>query len=218
MKSSLLLLLSFLLLSSLPNLLMADNLEPLYDSSGDKVVTGTRYYLVPAFSGHGGGLYAKPSTCPGEIFQENSDSLLGQAVLFYPANYTYVSGTVVHESSALDIHFSGQACRKAANAWTVSYFDDVVGAWIVTAYGFVGNPGPYGFKFEKVCNDNVYQILFDPPTALGLPKSYVGVTSEAERRTALISVPPLRLKIVKASDALQVKEARLNKGRIASVV
>ncbi|XP_052199783.1 miraculin-like [Diospyros lotus] len=39
MKSSLLLLLlSFLLLSSLPSLLMADNPEPLYDSSGDKVL------------------------------------------------------------------------------------------------------------------------------------------------------------------------------------
>ncbi|XP_052187802.1 uncharacterized protein LOC127798337 [Diospyros lotus] len=33
---------------------MADNHETLYDSSGDEVITGTQYYLVPAFSREGG--------------------------------------------------------------------------------------------------------------------------------------------------------------------
>ena len=36
---------------------------PLYDSSGNKVITGTEYYLVPAFTGHGGGLYHWVSKC-----------------------------------------------------------------------------------------------------------------------------------------------------------
>ncbi|XP_052197404.1 21 kDa seed protein-like [Diospyros lotus] len=202
---------------------MADNPEPLYDSSGNKVVTGTRYYLLPAFSGDGGGFYTTSPACPGDIYQESSDSSLGQPVIFYGANnssYDYKVGNVIYESTDLNIHFPSQLCRLLPNAWIVGPYDSTVGAWIITASGRIGLPGPIWFKFEKF-GDNVYVLLFDPSACefcQDIPKSYVGIISEFDRRPALNNSSPLRLKIVKASDALQVQEARLNKAMIASVV
>ncbi|XP_052174509.1 21 kDa seed protein-like [Diospyros lotus] len=219
MKSSLLLLLSFLLLSSLPNLLMADNPEPLYDSSGDKVLPGKNYFIVSAIRGAGGGglslIPGKNEKCLRDVVQLRSDLQRGLSLYFQPLNGTTTD--YIYESTVLNIVFTTfpeiKLCT-APRAWKVDAFDPSTGQWFITTTGDIRKPGPLTalnwFKVEKLSVfDGVYKINYCP-LSVGLCKDVGIYHTEGARRLAL-SETPFIFVIIKAESVL--KEAR-----IASVI
>ncbi|KAH7550619.1 hypothetical protein ACOSP7_023933 [Xanthoceras sorbifolium] len=220
MKSSISLALSFLFLCFLPNPLLGAP-EPLLDMFNDKVVTGTEYYIVSAITGAGGGglniLSGRNDPCPMDVVQESSDLKPGRALLFFPFNYTGEAGTVVYDSTDLNIQFNvrPRSCNQETTVWKVDNYDDAKGEWFITTNGVIGNPGAETlqnwFKFMKVSADfDMYKIVHCPSVCKSCVKlcSDVGIHFETERRLAL-SHSPFRLVLIKASDAHKLRE-RLN--------
>ncbi|XP_052174529.1 kunitz trypsin inhibitor 5-like [Diospyros lotus] len=219
MKSSQLLLLSFLLLSSLPNLLMADNPEPLYDISGDKVLPGKNYFIVSAIWGAGGGglslIPGKNEICLRDVVQLSSDLQRGLSLYFQPLNGTATD--YIYESTDLNIVFTTFSEVKLCTAprvWKVDDFDPSTEQWFITTTGDIRKPGPLTslnwFKVEKhSVLDRVYKINHCPASE-GLCKDVGIYYTEGTRRLAL-SETPFIFVIIKA-------ESVLNRAKIANVI
>ncbi|KAL5746948.1 hypothetical protein ACOSP7_023937 [Xanthoceras sorbifolium] len=219
MKNSLLVF-PFLFLCFLPNPLLGAP-EPLLDISGDKVVTGTEYYIVSVIRGAGGGglnfISGRNEPCPMDVFQERSDLRRGRPLSLFPVNYNGEVGTVVYDSTDLNIQFNVQRprCNEETTVWKVDNYDNKMGAWFITTNGVIGNPGAETlqnwFKFEKVADDlNVYKIVHCPSVCKSCVKlcSDVGIHFETERRLAL-SHSPFMMVLMKVSEVHKLRE-RLN--------
>ena len=216
MKSSILLvLLSFLSISILPNPSLGAP-QPLLDISGDEIVTGTEYYIVSAITGAGGGglnlFFGRNKPCPMDVYQEPLDLLRGRPLLFFPVNYTGEEGDIVYESTDMNIQFNIQSpiCPGKTTVWKVDNYDDEQNAWFITTNGVVGNPGPKTqqnwFKFEKI--GFMYKIVHCPSVCMSSEKlcSAVGIHFDARRRLALNDDRPFPLVFLKASDVDKVRE------------
>lgn len=209
MTNSLLLVLSFVLFAFLTKPFQAENI-PVIDFTGDKVVTGTAYYMRGLFDGPAtfGGLnlyFGRNNTCPLDVIQEQYDFLRGLALIFsYPNDK---QGSVVYESTDLNIKFSEaeSVCRQST-VWRVGNYDNVTGQWPITADGVEGNPGAQTlenwFKFERGDVD-AYKISHCPSvcnSCVGLC-SDVGIYSGDGTRRLGLSHTAFSLVFVKGSNS-----------------
>ncbi|ESW24531.1 hypothetical protein PHAVU_004G138500 [Phaseolus vulgaris] len=137
--------------------------EPVVDTSGQKLRTGVKYYILPVFRGRGGGLTVSSSgnnTCPLFVVQEKPEVLNGTPVTFTP--YNAKSGVIL-TSTDLNIKSYGTttSCDKPP-VWKL--LKVLTGVWFLSTGGVEGNPGidtiVNWFKIEKAEKD--YVISFCP--------------------------------------------------------
>ncbi|XP_031263032.1 miraculin-like [Pistacia vera] len=163
------LVLSFLFLALIASkpLLGAGDPKPLLDINGEKVLTGTPYYIVSAIRGAGGGgvsVFPTRDRCPRNVIQLPSDLDKGLPLLFSPA--TENGDGIVYESSDLNIRFYSQDALCLQIVWRVNDYDSSTGEWFITRSGVAGNPGAETllnwFKFERFGNTHSYKIVHCP--------------------------------------------------------
>ncbi|CAL0322317.1 unnamed protein product [Lupinus luteus] len=159
---------SFLCFSLSINLLIgitAASPEPVLDTSGQKLETGVKYYIVPVIRGRGGGLTLKTSgnnTCPLFVVQEKNEVFNGLPVTFTPYN---AKKGVILTSTDLNIKSSVNtkttACVQSP-VWRL--LKELTGVWFLSTGGVEGKPGidtiVNWFKIEKAGKD--YVISFCP--------------------------------------------------------
>lgn len=152
--------------------------EAVLDTSGQKLRTGVKYYILPVFRGRGGGLTVSSSgnnTCPLFVVQEKLEVSKGTPVTFTP--YNAKSGVIL-TSTDLNIKSYGKTttCDKPP-VWKL--LKVLTGVWFLSTGGVEGNPGVNTvvnwFKIEKAEKD--YVLSFCPSFAQTLCRElglYVG--------------------------------------------
>ncbi|XP_015883988.3 kunitz trypsin inhibitor 5 [Ziziphus jujuba] len=168
MEATLFLSISFLLLSFTTNpvpCLATSAPQEVRDTAGKILRTGTNYYILPVFHGHGGGLKlasAGNKTCPLDVVQEPREISHGLPLKLTPVNY---KKGVIRVSTDLNIKFSPAAtmCRQST-VWRLDDYDKKTGQRFVSSGGVEGNPGPATlsnwFKIEKL--GAAYKLVFCP--------------------------------------------------------
>ncbi|XP_012457838.1 21 kDa seed protein [Gossypium raimondii] len=129
--------------------------EPVLDTDGNEVQTGTEYYVVSAIWGAGGGGLAlgwpSENPCPEVVAQSRSGDD-GIPVIF--SNLDSNDG-VVRLSSDINIEFIPLRPRlcPTTTVWKVDDYDHSAGKWWVITDGVTGNPGANTltswFRIEK---------------------------------------------------------------------
>ncbi|KAK0580170.1 hypothetical protein LWI29_037440 [Acer saccharum] len=168
MKSTLLILISFFMfafVTKAPLVVTADSSpDPVLDIAGEKLHTGTDYYILPVVRGRGGGLTLASTgneTCPLDVVQERQEVENGLPVTFSPVN---IKKGVVRLSTDQNIKFSASTICVQSTVWKLNSHDDSLGQWFVTTGGVEGNPGretiSNWFKIEKFDDD--YKLVFCP--------------------------------------------------------
>ncbi|KAK0578371.1 hypothetical protein LWI29_031741 [Acer saccharum] len=168
MKSTLLILISFFIfafVTKAPLVVTADSSpDPVLDIAGEKLHTGTDYYILPVVRGRGGGLTLASTgneTCPLDVVQERQEVENGLPVTFSPVN---IKKGVVRLSTDQNIKFSASTICVQSTVWKLDSHDDSLGQWFVTTGGVEGNPGretiSNWFKIEKFDDD--YKLVFCP--------------------------------------------------------
>ncbi|KAG2257056.1 hypothetical protein Bca52824_076350 [Brassica carinata] len=118
--------------------------EPVTDIYGQRLRTGTKYYILPVVRGRGGGLTmskAENKTCPKSVIQERFEVSNGMPLTFSPSDKSKVIGV----STDLNFKFS------ATSIWNLDNVDEKTNQWTT-----VGN----WFKIDKY--EDHYKILFCP--------------------------------------------------------
>ena len=168
MKPTLLILISFFIfafVTKAPLVVTADSSpDPVLDIAGEKLHTGTDYYILPVVRGRGGGLTLASTgneTCPLDVVQERQEVDNGLPVTFSPVN---IKKGVVRLSTDNNIKFSASTICVQSTVWKLDSHDDSLGQWFVTTGGVEGNPGrettSNWFKIEKFDDD--YKLVFCP--------------------------------------------------------
>lgn len=171
MKTSLLLILSFLVIFSIATNFSsaAEAPEPVLDVAGKMLRTGINYYILPANVVRGrvryGGLTLCSignDSCPVGVFQETSAQNNGIPVTFFPVN---PKKGVVRVSTDLNIKFAYPETCGQSPVWSVDNTVDPFSYGSVNIGGVIGNPGPETlsswFKIQKV-GYRVYKLVFCP--------------------------------------------------------
>nr|P13087.3 RecName: Full=Miraculin; Short=MIR; Flags: Precursor [Synsepalum dulcificum]BAA07603.1 miraculin precursor [Synsepalum dulcificum]BAH84844.1 miraculin [Synsepalum dulcificum] len=209
MKELTMLSLSFFFVSALlaaaanPLLSAADSApNPVLDIDGEKLRTGTNYYIVPVLRDHGGGLTVSATTpngtfvCPPRVVQTRKEVDHDRPLAFFPEN---PKEDVVRVSTDLNINFSAfMPCRwTSSTVWRLDKYDESTGQYFVTIGGVKGNPGPETisswFKIEEFCGSGFYKLVFCP-TVCGSCKVKCGdvgiyIDQKGRRRLALSDKP-----------------------------
>lgn len=144
----------------------AADLDPVYEPSHTKLLTGVEYYIHPFLGGSRGGAITIASTrnktCPLDVAQDRNTYAQGLGVTFHPANIKRgVSGRVIRVSTDLIIKFSSvKACARSA-VWKVDKYDNLRRRYFVTIGGAEGKQGGESlrgwFRIEKERDD--YKIV-----------------------------------------------------------
>ncbi|KAK7380140.1 hypothetical protein VNO78_32588 [Psophocarpus tetragonolobus] len=126
--------------------------ETVLDTSGHKLRTGAKYYILPVLRGKGGGLTVSSSgndTCPLFVVQEKLQVMKGTPVTFTPYNS---KRGVILTSTDLNIKSNGTSttCDKP-RVWKL--LKVLTGVWFLSTGGVEGKPGVdtvvNWFKIEK---------------------------------------------------------------------
>ncbi|KAK4799699.1 hypothetical protein SAY86_025064 [Trapa natans] len=159
--------LSLLLVFSLsPSSASSPPAKPILDLDGHRLLTGTKYYILPVIRGRGGGVtMGQPmnGTCPLAVVQDRFEVSRGLPVTFFPASG---GKGVVRVSTDLNIKFSSAAsiCIQST-IWKLGPYDEGTGQWFVTTGGRAGNPGretvSNWFKIEELGGKD-YKLVFCP--------------------------------------------------------
>ncbi|KAI9198508.1 hypothetical protein LWI28_017073 [Acer negundo] len=168
MKTTLLILISFFIfafVTKAPLIVTADaSTDPVLDIAGEKLRTGTDYYILPVVRGRGGGLTLASTgneNCPLDVVQERHEVENGLPVTFSPVN---IKKGVVRLSTDQNIKFSASTICIQSTVWKLDSHDDSLGQWFVTTGGVEGNPGrettSNWFKIEEFDDD--YKLVFCP--------------------------------------------------------
>nr|CAC19831.1 hypothetical protein [Avicennia marina] len=140
------------------SLLCAAAEEAVLDIEGNELQAGSKYYMVSAIWGAGGGGVTLRLTgndrCPVTVGQEGSDLRNGLPVSFQPANS---EETVVRVSTQLNIKFEVSVPCANSTVWRVGRLD----AWTRTSFIQIeGEPGFDWFEIEKVSElANIYKVV-----------------------------------------------------------
>ncbi|KAE8692806.1 putative Kunitz family trypsin and protease inhibitor protein [Hibiscus syriacus] len=166
MKAALFSALAFLLFSST---IVADQPNAVLDVSGQELLTGTDYYVLPVIRGRGGGLTlgsatnADPNTgCPLVVVQEQLEVSSGLPLYFSPVNVEQQGG-IVRVSTDFNVIFNASSICVQSTLWELA-FDESLQKFVVATGGVPGNPGPETlnnwFKIERFEDD--YKLAFCP--------------------------------------------------------
>ncbi|XP_019200036.1 PREDICTED: kunitz trypsin inhibitor 2-like [Ipomoea nil] len=137
------------------------------DSSGQEVLTGVDYYILPAAADgntEGGGgltLASGPNTtCPLLVVQSPDSSSNGFAVQFSSVN---PSSTNVQESVDHNIKFSAVSICVMSTLWRLD-LKEITGKYVVGTGGEEGNPGrdtiSNWFKVRR--DEDAYKLYYCP--------------------------------------------------------
>ncbi|OWM82961.1 kunitz trypsin inhibitor 5-like [Punica granatum] len=172
------------------------------DISGQTLLTGTGYYILPVVRGRGGGVtlgQPRNGTCPLGVVQDQFEVSNGLPVTFSPA-----SGKkgVIPLSTDLNIKFSAASICVQSTVWKLGPHDDKTGQWFVTTGGAEGNPGretiSNWFKIAELGKD--YKLVFCP-TVCNYCKVVcrdVGIYVDGATRRLALSDVPFRVMFKKA--------------------
>ncbi|KAI3705220.1 hypothetical protein L1987_75454 [Smallanthus sonchifolius] len=184
--------LTLLLFSTISLSLGQGSPDPVLDTDGSLLRSGTEYYILPVFRGMGGGLTLAPTrneSCPLDVVQADLEIDNGLPLTFTPVD---PKKGVIQESTDLNIIFSALTICIQSNVWMLEEYE---GQRIVTGHGVSGNPGvdtlSNWFKIEKYEDD--YKLVFCP-TVCDFCKPVCGdigvtITENGRRRLALSDVP-----------------------------
>lgn len=145
----------------------AADLDPVYDPSHHKLLTGIEYYIHPFLGGsRGGGITiasTRNKTCPLDVAQHPNTYAQGLGVTFHPVNIKKgVSGRVIRVSTDLIIKFSSaKACAPSA-VWKVDKYDVLTRRYFLTIGGAEGKESGESlggwFRIEKYKDD--YKLVY----------------------------------------------------------
>ncbi|GMJ06621.1 ARABIDOPSIS THALIANA KUNITZ TRYPSIN INHIBITOR 5 [Hibiscus trionum] len=140
--------------------------EPVLDTDGEELRSGTPYYIQSA-TPFAGGLELEPlfSTgipCPKIVAQSRFTN--GLPVFFNPVDSTSTN-TTVYLSTDVNIGFPGfDAHCRSSNTWRVAPYSTLPGIWWIANGGEIDNPGTQTlltwFKIEKI--GAAYKLTFCP--------------------------------------------------------
>ncbi|OMO74546.1 Proteinase inhibitor I3, Kunitz legume [Corchorus capsularis] len=140
------------------------------DTNGNPVQVGTKYYVVSANWGAGGGLSLSPGSrsqsCPYTVIQERSPQNYGYPVTFSSLDPNV---TTIGVSAPLNMVFvldeDSNQCPDQSLAWKVTK-NPSTGQWDVTTGGAAGNPDASAsqFQIERFSRrSSGYGFSFCPP-------------------------------------------------------
>ncbi|XVF09497.1 hypothetical protein REPUB_Repub07fG0098300 [Reevesia pubescens] len=166
--------------------------EPVLDSNGDEVQTGTEYYVVSAIWGAGGGGLAlgraNDQKCPEIVVQRQSDQDYGTPVIFHNLD---TNDNVVYRSSEYNIEFVPIRDRLCltSTVWKVDDYDESTGKWWLTTGGVKGNSGPNTMKSRfkiEAAGPLGYKFKFCPKSSANTLCSDIGrYVDDGQMRLAL---------------------------------
>ncbi|KAF5445278.1 hypothetical protein F2P56_034342 [Juglans regia] len=175
---------------------------PVLDISGNKLIVGVDYHILPVFRGRGGGLTLSSSrnkTCPLDVVQEQQEVFHGLPLKFFPVE----PRKGVRVSTDLNIKFTAATICVQSPVWKLDSYDDLIKQWFVTSGGVEGNPGPETtsnwFKIEKYDDD--YKLVFCP-TVCSFCKVLcrdIGIYIVDGKRNLALSDVPFKVMFKKAS-------------------
>nr|GLL35921.1 kunitz trypsin inhibitor 2-like [Ipomoea trifida] len=136
------------------------------DSSGQEVLTGVDYYILPAADGNtegGGGLTLASgpnTTCPLLVVQSPDPSSNGFAVQFSSVN---PASTNVQESVDHNIKFSAASICVMSTLWRID-LEEIRGQYVVGTGGEEGNPGRDTISnwFKVRSDGDAYKLYYCP--------------------------------------------------------
>ncbi|KAK6921316.1 Proteinase inhibitor I3, Kunitz legume [Dillenia turbinata] len=175
--------------------------DPVLDTNGDIIRTGTDYYILPVLHGRGGGVTlagVRNETCPLYVVQEQLELSNGLPLTFTPVN----SKKGVRESTDLNIKFSAATICVQSTVWKLGDYDEATGQWFVGSGGVEGSPGrettSNWFKIEKYDND--YKLVFCPSVCeeCKVICKDLGIYIEDEIRRLALSDEPFKVMFKKA--------------------
>ncbi|XP_071708094.1 miraculin-like [Rutidosis leptorrhynchoides] len=193
---------SFLILIVLSTLSSGQVSIPVRDTNGNVLRSGTKYYIVPAKRGAGGGLITARGGgfwCPSEVAQEVSDELDGKPLSFVPANPN--KDGIIYESTDLNIKFEDPHSCAPGSVWKV-VVDNFVTPMVYNQ-GVLGNPGretiSNWFKIQKF--EDHYKLVYCPSVCKSCkPKcADIGsaITNDRGRRSLVLNNIPFKVKFKK---------------------
>lgn len=170
--------------------------DPVLDITGEKLRTGTEYYILPVIRGRGGGLTLVSRKankgCSPVVAQEQDELRNGLPLTFSPVN---IKKGIIRVSTDHNFNFSSALtlCVQSS-VWKLDSYDESIGQWFVTTGGILGSPGRVTtgnwFKIEKYQDD--YKLVFCPSVCnfCKVVCRDVGIfVDKGERRLALSDVP-----------------------------
>ncbi|PHU15534.1 hypothetical protein BC332_16739 [Capsicum chinense] len=140
--------------------------SPVLDIKGDKVQTGSNYFILPVIRGHGGGGLTpfnvkQNNTCPRDIMQWRDEDQEGLPVVFTRVD---AQKGVVRVSTDVNVRFFTPTICARETIWKIGEYDDKLKQYFVVTGGVEGNPGRETvgnwFKIEKFELD--YKVVYCP--------------------------------------------------------
>ncbi|KAM3319400.1 kunitz trypsin inhibitor 5-like [Capsicum chacoense] len=179
--------------------------EPVLDDSGNPILRGVNYVILPVGGGNGGGLHvtnAWKETSPRYVGPHTDESALGSSVQFSPA--VNPKDNTIKLSTDMNVKFTSISLSGSSTVWRVNRNADQQ-TMFVTVGGVEGNPGretfDNWFKIDKY--EDAYKFNYCPAVC-----SYcqticgdVGILTESDggRKLLFISrgIYPLKVKFHK---------------------
>ncbi|KAK1404232.1 hypothetical protein POM88_003837 [Heracleum sosnowskyi] len=143
----------------------AADLDPVFDITNDKLLTGVDYFLIPTLGGSKGGGITLASirnkTCPLDVAQDESLYEEGLWMKIHPVNIKKgVSGRVVRESTDVTIRFSSTKTCGKSTIWKVDKYDKLRKRYFVTVGGVEGDDKNQRGWFRIVKQRFDYKIIY----------------------------------------------------------
>lgn len=177
--------------------------DPVLDVDGQKLRTGSEYYILPVFRGRGGGLTLTPprnGSCPFNVAQEQQEVDRGLPLKFTPVN---PKEGVIRVSTDHNVKFSAVTICIQSNVWRLAAKDEATGQRFIAADGVEGNPGretlSNWFKIHKYDDD--YKLVFCPTVCNTCRPvcGEVGIYIEDGVRKLALNDEPFKIMFKKAS-------------------
>ncbi|KAG6672652.1 hypothetical protein I3843_16G072100 [Carya illinoinensis] len=174
---------------------------PVLDKSGNKLIVGVDYHILPVARGTGGGLslsISRNKSCPLDVVQDEDEVFHGLPVKFFPVE----PRKGVRVSTDLNIRFNVYTICVQPTVWKLDSFDDLAKQWFVTSNGVEGNPGrettSNWFKIEKYDDD--YKFVFCPTVCSSCKVLCrdIGIYIVDGKRNLALSDVPLKVMFKKA--------------------
>ncbi|CAK9151960.1 unnamed protein product [Ilex paraguariensis] len=180
-----------------------DAFDPVLDTTGEKVLRGAQYHILPTIHGNGGGLIVASQfsgrTCQRvTIVQDSNEANKGLPLSFSPATNDHV----VQVATDLNIKYSINKVCHHTPVWRFDANDHARGPYFVTLGGVEGNPGretlSNWFKIQKF--EDAYKLQYCP-TVCGTCRVIcrdIGIVLDHGNRRLALSDRPFKVIFKKA--------------------
>lgn len=143
--------------------------EAVFDTDGNKLQAGVKYYVLPLTRGSGGGLtftsFSNQTCTDLSVVQEQLEVDPGNSITFRPAAK---EEGVIRVSTDLNFIFSAFTICIQSNVWKLDY-DESINRYVININGVSGNPGKETIsnwfkieKYQQIGDHYYYKIRFCP--------------------------------------------------------